>query len=111
MIAQKFPVRVSETKLVKITLPCFKSLTAADLSPKDDFDQLFNFQGPVISECTIVRSGIHTQPVFTMFGCKSYFVFYDEKLDVSLSLCPEKGVFFQEGGCTAVRLSPRAAKW
>ena len=56
MIAQKFPVRVSETKLVKITLPCFKSLTAADLSPKDDFDQLFNFHGPVISECTIVGS-------------------------------------------------------
>ena len=51
---KKFPVRVSETKLVKITLPCFKSLTAADLSRKDDFDQLFNFQGPVISECTIV---------------------------------------------------------
>ena len=50
---KKFPVRVSETKLVKITLPCFKSLTAADLSRKDDFDQLFNFQGPVISECTI----------------------------------------------------------
>ena len=51
---KKFPVRVSETKLVKITLPCFKSLTAADLSRRDDFDQLFNFQGPVISECTIV---------------------------------------------------------
>ena len=50
---KKFPVRVSKTKLVKITLPCFKSLTAANLSPKDDFDQLFNFQGPVISECTI----------------------------------------------------------
>ena len=50
---KKFPVRVSETKLVKFTLPCFKSLTAADLSRKDDFDQLFNFQGPVISECTI----------------------------------------------------------
>ena len=53
---KKFPVRVSETKLVKITLPCFKTLTAADLSPKDDFDQLFNFQGPVISECTIITS-------------------------------------------------------
>ena len=51
---KKFPVRVSETKRVKITLPCFKSLTAVDLSTKDDFDQLFNFQGPVISECTIV---------------------------------------------------------
>ena len=51
---KKFPVRVSKTKLVKITLPCLKSLTAADLSHKDDFDQLFNFQGPVISECTIV---------------------------------------------------------
>ena len=50
---KKFPVRVSETERVKITLPCFKSLTAADLSPKDDFDQLFNFQGPVISQCTI----------------------------------------------------------
>ena len=51
---KKFPVRVSKTKQVKITPACFKSLTAADLSPKDDFDQLFNFQGPVISECTIV---------------------------------------------------------
>ena len=51
---KKFPVRVSETKRVNITLACFRSLTAADLSPKDDFDQLFNFQGPVISECTIV---------------------------------------------------------
>ena len=53
---KKFPVRVSETKRVKITLPYFKSLTAVDLCPKDDFDQLFNFQGPVISECTIVKS-------------------------------------------------------
>ena len=53
---KKFPVRVSETKRLEITLACFKSLTAADLSPKDDFDQLFNFQGPVISECTIVMS-------------------------------------------------------
>ena len=35
-------MRVSETKQVKITLACFTSLTAADLSPKDDFDQLFN---------------------------------------------------------------------
>ena len=52
--AKKFPVRASETKRVKITLPCFKSLTAADLSPKNDFHQLFNIQGPVISECTIV---------------------------------------------------------
>ena len=51
-------MRVSDTKLVKITLPCFKSLTAADLSRKDDFDQLFNFQGPVISECTIETSFI-----------------------------------------------------
>ena len=50
---KKFPMRVSETKQVKITQACFKSLTAADLSPKDEFDQLFNFQGPVISECTI----------------------------------------------------------
>ena len=52
---KKFPVRVSETKRVKITLPYFKSLTAVDLCPKDDFDQLFDFQGRVISECTIVR--------------------------------------------------------
>ena len=51
---KKFPVPVSETERVKITLPCFKSLTAADSSPKDGSDQLFNFQGPVISECTIV---------------------------------------------------------
>ena len=52
-------MRVSDTKLVKITLPFFKILTAADLSRKDDFDQLFNFQGPVISECTIVD--LHAQ--------------------------------------------------
>ena len=32
--AQSFPVRISETKRVKITLPCFKILTAADLSKK-----------------------------------------------------------------------------
>ena len=55
---KKFPARVSELKRVKITLACFKSLTAADLSPKDNFDQLFNFQGPVISECTIVGSHV-----------------------------------------------------
>ena len=53
---KKLPVRESETKWVKITLPCFKSLTAADLRTKDDFDQLFNFQGPVLSECTIVEN-------------------------------------------------------
>ena len=35
---KKFPMRVSETKQVKITLACFKSLSAADLSPKDEFD-------------------------------------------------------------------------
>ena len=57
-IEQKVPVRVSETKQVKITQACFKSLTAADLSPKDDFDQLFNFQGPVISECTIITNAL-----------------------------------------------------
>ena len=41
--AKKFPMRVSETKQVKITLACFKSLTAADLSPKDEFDQPSQF--------------------------------------------------------------------
>ena len=56
---KEFPVRVSETKLVKITFPCFKSLTAADLCRKDDFDLLFNFQGPVISECTIMMRTKH----------------------------------------------------
>ena len=56
MIAQKVSRACKRTKLVKITLPCFKSLTAADLSRKDDFHQLFNFQGPVISECTIVTT-------------------------------------------------------
>ena len=48
---------MSETKGVKITLPRFSFLTAADLIPikiKEDFEQLFNFQRPVISECTIV---------------------------------------------------------
>ena len=30
---------------------CF--LILADLTPKENFEQLFNFQGPVISECTI----------------------------------------------------------
>ena len=43
---KKFPMRVSETKQVKITLACFKSLTAVDLSPKDEFDQLFNSRDP-----------------------------------------------------------------
>ena len=61
---KKFPVRVSETKPVKITLPCFKSLTAADLSPEDDFDQLFNFQRPVISECIIVALECRSSPFF-----------------------------------------------
>ena len=41
---------MSEAKLVKITLPRFSFLTAADLTQKEDFEQLFNFQGPVISE-------------------------------------------------------------
>ena len=51
---KKFPVRISETKRVKITLPRFSILTAADLSiKKNDFEQLFNFQGPVNSECTL----------------------------------------------------------
>ena len=50
---QKFPARLSETKRVKITIPHFSFLTAADLTPKEDFEQLFNFQGPVISECTL----------------------------------------------------------
>ena len=60
---KKFPMRVNETKQVKITLACFKSLTDADLSLKDEFDQLFNFQGPVISECTIVHaSSVNTWP-------------------------------------------------
>ena len=51
---QKIPERMSEAKLVKITLSRFSFLTASDLIPKEDFEQLFNFQGPVISECTIV---------------------------------------------------------
>ena len=54
VLRKKFPVRKSETKLVRIALPRFSILTAADLSLKDDFEQLFNFQGPVISECTII---------------------------------------------------------
>ena len=51
--AKSFPC---ETKRVKITLPRFSNLTAADLSQKDNFELLFNLQGPVISECTIVTS-------------------------------------------------------
>ena len=51
---QKFPAQLSEAKRDKITIPHFSFLTAADLTPKEDFEQLFNFQGPVISECTIV---------------------------------------------------------
>ena len=50
---QKFPARLSEAKRVKITLPRFSFLTAADLTPKEDFEQLSNLQGHVISECTI----------------------------------------------------------
>ena len=50
---------MSEAKLVKITLPSFSFLTAADLTQKEDFEQLFNFQGPVISECTIVSRSIN----------------------------------------------------
>ena len=52
MFAQKFPVWIRETKRVKITLLRFSILTASDLSRKDDFEQLFNFEGPVVSECT-----------------------------------------------------------
>ena len=55
---KKFPVRISETKRVIITLPRFSILTVADLSQKDNFEELFNFQGPVISECTIVWTPI-----------------------------------------------------
>ena len=51
---QKFPAQMSETKRVSITLPSFCFLIPADLTPKEDFEQLYNFQGPVISECTIV---------------------------------------------------------
>ena len=49
---QKFPAQMSETKRVNITLPRFCFLIAADLTPKESFEQLFDFQGPVISECT-----------------------------------------------------------
>ena len=40
---QKFPTRMSEAKWVKTTLPHFSFLTAADLTPKEDFEQLFIF--------------------------------------------------------------------
>ena len=53
-LRQKFPERMSEAKRVKITLPRFSFLAASGLTPKEDFEQLFNFQGPVISECTII---------------------------------------------------------
>ena len=39
---------MSEAKRVKIILPRFSFLTAADLTPREDFEPLFNFQGPVI---------------------------------------------------------------
>ena len=54
---KKFPEQVSETERVKITLPCFKSLTAADLSSKDDFDQVFNFQGTVMKSAPLGLAG------------------------------------------------------
>ena len=54
-----FCLQMSETKRVEITSPRFSFLTAADLSQKDDFEQLFNFKEIVISECAIdyVRPG------------------------------------------------------
>ena len=52
---QKFPTRLSEAKQVEIIIPRFSFLTAADLTSKEDVEQLSNFQGPVISECTIVH--------------------------------------------------------
>ena len=41
-------------KTSQMTRPCFRILTAADLSQQDNFEQLFSFQGPEISECTLV---------------------------------------------------------
>ena len=38
---------MSEATLVKIILPRFSFLIAADLTPREDFEQLFKFQGPV----------------------------------------------------------------
>ena len=56
---QKIPERMSEAKRVKIALPRFSFLTTSNLTPKEDFEQLFNFQGPIISECTIVVLEYH----------------------------------------------------
>ena len=50
---QKFPAQMSETKRVNITLPSFCFLIPTDFTQKK-FEQLFNFQGPVITECTVV---------------------------------------------------------
>ena len=46
----------------------FKILTAAHLSPKGDFERLFNFQGPVISECIIVVT--HCRWAYCIFCSK-----------------------------------------
>ena len=52
---QKVPVPMSEAKRVKIyPPPRFSFWTGANLTPKEDFEQLFNYQGPIISECTII---------------------------------------------------------
>ena len=63
---KKFPVRVlKRNKTGQNHTPLLQELDFPDLSRKDDFDQLFNFQGPVISEFTIVtlRScGVATRP-------------------------------------------------
>ena len=57
---QKFPERMSGAKRIKITLPSFSFLTASDLTQTEDFEQLFHFQGPVISECTYSFSRIRS---------------------------------------------------
>ena len=44
-LRKKFPVGVSETKRVKITLPCCKSLTAGIFEPKRRFWSAFPFPG------------------------------------------------------------------
>ena len=79
---QNFPTRMNGAKRVKITLPRFSFLSAADLTPKEDFEQLFNFQGPVISECTI--SATSSSWCVCLCLCL-FFFFFEENEPVILS--------------------------
>ena len=55
-IAQKVSRASKRNKTSQNHTSLLQELDCCRFVPKDDFDQLFNFQGPVISECTIVIS-------------------------------------------------------